>query len=240
MAEETAPGPNGGDAASVNASDSMELENSNVPATDVDNTGLEPNSAADGESNGKRGREASAEGGIEVDGKDEASKKKKVEKSEEDERLNKVGEGEKGREPSGPVRLGPKTFASSSEMFNYFYNFVQFWPANLNINKYEHMVLLDLLKKGHPEPDKKIGEGIRAFQVRHHPEWKNLCFFLVRVDDSVDDFSFRKCVDHILPLPADLKSKPDAKKAFHGGKGKGGGGRGRGRGRGGIGGRSQH
>lgn len=98
------------------------------------------------------------------------------------------------------------------------------------------MVLLDLLNKGHAEPDKKIGGGIQAFQVRVHPTWKSRCFFLVRNDESTDDFSFRKCVDHILPLPENMKIKPDANKALGGGKGRGGGrggGRGRGRGKGG-------
>ena len=58
--------------------------------------------------------------------------------------------------------------------------------------QYEHLVLLELLKKGQAEPNKKIGEGIQAFQVRYHPMWKSRCFFLVRVDGTSDDFSFRK------------------------------------------------
>lgn len=100
-------------------------------------------------------------------------------------------------------------------------------------------MLMDLLKKGNKEPDKKIGGGIDAFQVRYHPLWKSRCFFLIRVDESVDDFSFRKCVDHIRPLPEELKIKSDVNKAFggrggkgHGGRGGGYGGRGGGRGRG--------
>ncbi|KAJ1438935.1 hypothetical protein SESBI_02709 [Sesbania bispinosa] len=102
------------------------------------------------------------------------------------------------------------------------------------------MVLLELLKNGHPEPDSKIGGGIQAFQVRMHPMWKSRCFFLIREDESVDDFSFRKCVDHILPLPEEMQLKPDANKALggrHGGKGGNGRGGGRGHGRKG---RSRH
>lgn len=103
-------------------------------------------------------------------------------------------------------------------------------------------MLLELLKNGHAEPDKKIGGGVRAFQVRKHPTFNSRCFFLIREDDSVDDFSFRKCVDHILPLPEEMHLKSDANKALdgggkhhgHGGKGgRGRGGRGGGRGRGG-------
>ncbi|KAG5539733.1 hypothetical protein RHGRI_020069 [Rhododendron griersonianum] len=101
---------------------------------------------------------------------------------------------------------------------------------------YEYTVLLELLKKGHLEPEKKIGEGILAFQVRYHPQWKSRCFFLVRNDETVDDFSFRKCVDHILPLPENMQIKSDVNKALGGGGrghgGRGGGGRGSGHGRG--------
>ena len=89
--------------------------------------------------------------------------------------------------------------------------------------QYELMVLLDLIKKGHVEPDKKIGCGVRACQIRYHPMWKSKCFFLIREDGSADDFSFRKCVDHILPLPENLKTISDANRALGGGKHRGGG-----------------
>lgn len=103
--------------------------------------------------------------------------------------------------------------------------------------QYEYMTLLELIKKGHSEPEKKIGVGIKAFQVRFHPTFKSKCFFLIREDDSVDDFSFRKCVDHIIPLPEEMKAKDGVSRGLggnkgHGGRGGGGrGGRGRGRGR---------
>uniref|UniRef100_A0A2N9J7P3 Uncharacterized protein n=1 Tax=Fagus sylvatica TaxID=28930 RepID=A0A2N9J7P3_FAGSY len=161
-------------------------------------------------------------------------------------------DGQVEEEESGRACLGPKTFGSSVEMFDYFYKFLHYWPPNLDVNAYEQMVLMDLLKKGHPEPDKKVGGGINAFQVRYHPMWKSRCFFLIRGDDTVDDFSFRKCVDHILPLPEEMKLKSEVNKSFgggggggkgHGGRGGGHGGRGGGRGRGrgrGRGGRSRN
>ncbi|KAH9777838.1 protein EMBRYO DEFECTIVE 514 [Citrus sinensis] len=198
-----------------------ELTESNAAAEDMDLEGGENG----GDANAKRARDDD-DGG---EGNGDVSKKQKIdEKSVEEERLEKkeVVNG------SGRVKLGPKEFGSSIEMFDYFYKFLHFWPPNLNVNKYEHMVLLDLLKKGHPEPDKKIGGGIQAFQVRYHPTYKSRCFFLIREDETADDFSFRKCVDHMLPLPEDMKVKSDANKALGGG---GGGGKGRGGGRGGHG-----
>lgn len=205
-----------------------------------DSAAVDMDMVEDVEENGaKRARE-----GEEEDGNEDLSKKQKVDKSVEEERLEKLeeeGKGEKKEEEerSGPVSLGPKTFGSAVEMLDYFYSILNQWPPNLKVNKYEHMVLLDLLKTGHSEPDKKIGCGIQAFQVRFHPRFKSRCFFLIRDDDSVDDFSFKKCVDHILPLPEDMKVKSD--NFLGGGRGRPGGRGGRGRGRGyGRGGRSRN
>ncbi|XP_018826603.1 protein EMBRYO DEFECTIVE 514 [Juglans regia] len=236
MAEETAP-----ELAEVNsAAQEMELEpvGPDQDPRDDDKNGVESAATNSDVPGSKRAREEGSE--EEVDNV-VLEKKKRVEKSVEEERLEKQGE-EGEEEEKAPVRvsLGPKIFESSLEMFDYFYKFLHYWPPNLNINKYEHLVLIDLLKKGHPEPGTKIGGGINAFQVRYHPLWKSRCFFFVREDESVDDFSFRKCVDNILPLPEEMKIKPSVDKALsgRGGKGRGGhggrgGGRGRGRGRGG-------
>ncbi|GMN45625.1 hypothetical protein TIFTF001_014818 [Ficus carica] len=190
--------------------------------------------ASNGETNSKRAREEGGDGDGDGSGEknDGVSKKQKVEdeKSVEEERLEKkLGD----EEQPGRGILGPKSFGSSVEMFDYFYKFLHYWPPNLNVNMYEQLVLLDLLKKGHAEPDKKIGGGIRAFQVRYHPTFKSRCFFLIRDDESYDDFSFRKCVDRILPLPEGMKIKPEANKALGGGGGNGKGRGGRGGGRGG-------
>ncbi|TKY73377.1 DCL protein [Spatholobus suberectus] len=258
MAEEAAPevvDPN-----TTVAAAAVDMDVENVESGD---SGAEPNQ--------KRAREE------EEPQDDDVSKKQKVdeEKSVEEQRLEKVdeqgekeakeeekeneakaeeekeAEAEKGeeKEATDTVNLGYKRFGSSLEMFNYFYNFLHTWPQYLNVNKYEHLMLLELLKNGHAEPNKKIGGGVRAFQVRKHPTFKSRCFFLVREDDSVDDFSFRKCVDHILPLPEEMHLKSDANKALggggggkhHGGKGgRGRGGRGGGRGGHGRGGKWRH
>ncbi|KAJ8477398.1 hypothetical protein OPV22_021125 [Ensete ventricosum] len=80
------------------------------------------------------------------------------------------------------ANVGPKGLKSSVEMFEYFLKLLCSWSPDLDINKYEYMVLLDLLKKGHPDPAKKIGAGIEAFQLP-------------------------KCVDTILPMPDHLKAQ---------------------------------
>ncbi|KAI3685101.1 hypothetical protein L6452_34334 [Arctium lappa] len=175
---------------------------------------------------GKRGREEEVTTESTDNGNDAKKAKVDEEKSVEEQRMEK----EEAAAKTGPVAVGYKSFETSVQIFDYFFKFLHFWPPNLNVNKYEHAMLLDLLKKGHLEAEKKIGAGINAFQVRYHPQWKSRCFFLVREDASADDFSFRKCVDHILPLPENMIVKSDVNKALGGGGG--GGGRGRGGGRG--------
>ncbi|KAK4768113.1 hypothetical protein SAY87_003254 [Trapa incisa] len=185
-------------------------------------------SESNGVGNGKRSREEEEEEG--------EPKKQKVEKSVEEERVEKTVEEEPvektAEENLDRIKLGAKGFGTSVEMFNYFYNYLHFWQPNVNANKYEHMMLLELVKNGHSEPEKKIGSGVKAFQVRYHPVFKSRCFFIVKEDESVDDFSFRKCVDHIAPLPDDMKAKIGANIALGGSKGRGGRGRGGNRGRG--------
>ncbi|XP_057951163.1 protein EMBRYO DEFECTIVE 514 [Malania oleifera] len=202
----------------------------------LDSAPIHPDGDGEAQANGGGKPKRVPEGDAVSDDEDgRVSKKLKVEKSVEEERLeNKEGsedvEGTEGEEKkTDVVSLGPKSFGSAVEMFDYFYKLLHYWPANLDLNKYERMVLLELLKKGHLEPDKKIRGGIKAFQVRNHPMWRSRCFFLIREDDSVDDFSFRKCVDHILPLPEEMKAKSDVSKSL-GGKGRGGSGWGRARG----------
>eukprot|EP00252_Welwitschia_mirabilis_P017272 TRINITY_DN3828_c0_g1_i1.p1 TRINITY_DN3828_c0_g1~~TRINITY_DN3828_c0_g1_i1.p1 ORF type:complete len:277 (-),score=48.90 TRINITY_DN3828_c0_g1_i1:48-878(-) len=121
-----------------------------------------------------------------------------------------VSENEKDEEKTeqkneGPIQLGPKTFNDSVKMFEYFYNLLHSWPLNLPFNKYEKLVLEDLLTKGHHEVQKKTGPGIKAFEVRLHPQWGTRCFCIIRSDHAIDDFSYRKCIDKLLPLPENMK-----------------------------------
>ncbi|KAK4750746.1 hypothetical protein SAY87_004228 [Trapa incisa] len=217
MAEEAAPEvvENRTDSAEEASCEDMEV----VAEADSPEDGLAV-SGSDGVGNGKRSREEEEEEG--------EPKKQRVEKSVEEERVEKTVEEGRVEEPDR-IRVGAKEFGTSVEMYNYYYNFLRFWPPNINANKYEHMMLLELIKNGHSEPEKKIDSGVKAFQVRYHPVFKSRCFFLVKEDGSMDDFSFRKCVDHIAPLPDDMKPKTG------GLKGRGGRGRGHGHGQGGKG-----
>jgi hypothetical protein len=47
----------------------------------------------------------------------------------------------------------------------------------------------------------QVGPGIRAFQVRSHPEHDSRCFFVIRTDGTAEDFSYRKCAEALVPAP---------------------------------------
>lgn len=126
------------------AAEDMELEtleHAQDPRGNDDGAGSVANGAeppANGEANPKRLRE-------EED--DDVLKKQKFEKSVEEDRLEKLGGGEEEGEGDGsgpvksdPVKLGPKEFGSSVEMFDYFFKLLHFWPTNVNINKVNPLV----------------------------------------------------------------------------------------------------
>lgn len=124
---------------SASPAQDMELETVNTSPAEAggsENGNTEPN-------NSKRPREEGDEPEKEDDG---VEKKQKVdEKSVEEQRLEEkqvteaVDGGEKEKVP--PVSVGPKSFGSSVEMFDYFYKILHFWTPNLNLNKVLRLLL---------------------------------------------------------------------------------------------------
>lgn len=91
-----------------------------VPPFQISDDSVDAEVANNGGSKSKRKRE-----------EDEVSKKQKAETSIDEEIL------EKNSVPSdsGRVRLGPKEFGSSVEMFDYFHNLLHYWATHLNLNR---------------------------------------------------------------------------------------------------------
>lgn len=88
---------------------------------------------ANGDANGKRSREEEGDDGVPKKQKVGDEGAEDAERSVEEERLDKVKEG--GENGSDRVKVGPKEFGSSVEMFDYFYKLLHFWPPSLNVNK---------------------------------------------------------------------------------------------------------
>lgn len=77
------------------------------------------------------------------------------------------------------------------------------------LNKYAHNNIVnnkdknDLLKliKYHPNYYIKIGKGIKDFIVKHN-RYGSICFNIIRIDNTKDDFSFYKCIRNMSKLEA--------------------------------------
>lgn len=61
----------------------------------------------------------------------------------------------------------------------------------------------------HPRRNEKIGKGApKEIKIGYHQEFEgSRCFMVVRSDDTVEDFSYRKCMQHALELIAPQKAK---------------------------------
>ncbi|XP_059276067.1 DNA-directed RNA polymerase IV subunit 1 isoform X1 [Lycium ferocissimum] len=60
----------------------------------------------------------------------------------------------------------------------------------------------------HPRRSEKIGKGALEIKIGYHKEYEDSrCFMLVRTDGTVEDFSYRKCLQHALELIAPQKAK---------------------------------
>ena len=98
-----------------------------------------------------------------------------------------------------PVKLGPKTFETPEDMVKYFSWILNNMTINQDMNDYERMVVEPCLRTAHPDAEKKIGSGIKAFQIRTHPEHETRCYTVIRTDGTTEDFSYRKCVEVLFP-----------------------------------------
>ena len=124
-----------------------------------------------------------------------------------------------------PVKLGPKTFESPEDAIKYLSWLLNTVTMKQDLNDYERMVVEAMLKQGHESAEKKIGEsGIKSIQVNWHLEHDSKCYYVVRNDGSISDFSYRKCVEGCFPgwdKSNASKSEHRSDRGRHGGRGDG-------------------
>lgn len=59
----------------------------------------------------------------------------------------------------------------------------------------EEFNYVEQLLENHPRASEKIGVGIERIVVGLNPERNGKCFYVVRKDNSFDDFSYHRCID---------------------------------------------
>ena len=154
------------------------------------------------------------------DGAEDASTKEEEEEEEE-----KKEDGIPVKTTWTPVKLGPKTFESPEDAIKYLSWLLNTVTMKQDLNDYERMVVEAMLKQGHESAEKKIGEsGIKSIQVNWHLEHDSKCYYVVRNDGSISDFSYRKCVEGCFPgwdKSNASKSEHRSDRGRHGGRGDG-------------------
>ena len=154
------------------------------------------------------------------DGAEDASTKEEEEEEEE-----KKEDGTPAKTTWTPVKLGPKTFESPEDAIKYLSWLLNTVTMKQDLNDYERMVVEAMLKQGHESAEKKIGEsGIKSIQVNWHLEHDSKCYYVVRNDGSISDFSYRKCVEGCFPgwdKSNSSKSEHRSDRGRHGGRGDG-------------------
>ena len=135
----------------------------------------------------------------EVGQKRKAEDETEVKVEDDDTKAEGADEPEAKKIKYAQVKLGPKKFDTPEEMIKYFSFILNNMTVNQDMNDYEFMVVDECLRRAHPEAEKKIGCGIKTFQIRTHPEHDTRCYSVVRTDGSCEDFSYRKCVEKLFP-----------------------------------------
>lgn len=94
-----------------------------------------------------------------------------------------------------PIVVGIRPFTQKSEAVEACREILYRYQLGERITRSaDEQFLLDLLDL-HPMRDDKIGCGIAHFEVRVNPRFvRQRTFYLVRVDGSETDFSFKKCL----------------------------------------------
>ncbi|KAK7309001.1 hypothetical protein RJT34_05393 [Clitoria ternatea] len=80
------------------------------------------------------------------------------------------------------------------------------------LNERDKSTMLRVLRF-HPHKDEKLGPGPKDIKVGWHPKHtESRCFFIVRIDGTVADFSYRKCILGALEIVDPERSKSQKKK----------------------------
>jgi hypothetical protein len=133
-----------------------------------------------------------------------------------------------------PITIGYKTFTTGQECYKYFNHIISKYRKNQNLNDYEFHNVLELIRTGHPEAERKLATTVAAIQIRdvYTAGMPSSCFHLLRENGETEDVSYRKCVSNLFEEMKDQLMSANKNRSQSGGRGGGRGGRGRANGRG--------
>ncbi|KAA8522336.1 hypothetical protein F0562_013303 [Nyssa sinensis] len=81
------------------------------------------------------------------------------------------------------------------------------YPINHRLSDVDKSIVMMALYF-HPRRKEKIGTGLQEIKIGHHSEHEDTrCFLLERIDGTVEDFSYHKCVHRALEIIAPSRAK---------------------------------
>lgn len=93
-----------------------------------------------------------------------------------------------------PVTIGKLDFKTKTAAREYYTKILHDTDLGEYLEGDDYDSVMALLRN-HPHADKKIGFGVAAIKVAKAFIPTNRCFYVVRTDETVDDFSIGKCID---------------------------------------------
>lgn len=93
------------------------------------------------------------------------------------------------------IIIDTRTFSKATDAMGYFSDMLNRYSKDQTVNPDDHADLAALLKR-HDEYLEKLGPGINRFEVSNAPDgYPGKCFWIVRLDGSRCDFSFKHCLE---------------------------------------------
>lgn len=97
--------------------------------------------------------------------------------------------------PAKPLRIGVRDFPRQMDALNFYKEMLGKYPVGQRVSE-EDAVDLHALLARHKDVGHKIGCGVSHFQVEKDG-YGGRCFWIVRVDGSQEDFTYKRCVTGI-------------------------------------------
>jgi len=90
--------------------------------------------------------------------------------------------------------IAGKEFATKIATIEFIKSILYKYNLNQRLVGEDFDFMLELLKR-RTDQKEKIGPGVKELIVRRHEKWGNTrCFYVVRIDDSREAFSYRDCL----------------------------------------------
>lgn len=91
-----------------------------------------------------------------------------------------------------PVEIGGHKFAKKGDALDHLKSILNRYSLEERVSGEDQTFLMDALRN-HPDANEKIGVGVAHIFIRR-ADYGTRCFWLKRIDDSEERFSYKSCV----------------------------------------------